>query len=51
MKKSEIYYLLQKTLITEEMQFDSDEKLEALRELFAQEDLAKYQEKPEEEQE
>ena len=50
MKKSQIYYLLQRTLITDEVQFDYDEKLEALRELFVQEDLAKLTEKQEEKQ-
>ena len=50
MKKSEIYRLLQRTLITEEVQFDYDERLEVLRELFAQEDLAKYSEEQEEKQ-
>ena len=48
MKKSEIYRLLQRTLITEEVQFDYDERLEALRELFAQEDLAKLMEEAQE---
>ena len=45
MKKSEIYRLLQRTLITEEIQFDYDERLEALRELMDQEDIAKLMEK------
>lgn len=44
MKKSEMYRLLQRTLITDEVQFDYDEKLEVLRELMAQEDLAKFSE-------
>lgn len=48
MKKSEMYRLLQRTLITDEVQFDYDEKLEALRELMIQEDLAKYAEEKEE---
>lgn len=41
MKKSEMYRQLQRTLITEEIQFDYDERLEVLRELFAQEDIAR----------
>lgn len=44
MKKSEIYRLLQRTLITEEVCFDYDERLEALRELMDQEDIAKLME-------
>ena len=36
MKKSEIYRLLQRTLITEEIQFDYDERLEVLKELMKQ---------------
>lgn len=51
MKKSEIYRLLQRTLITEEVQFDYDERLEVLRELFTQEDLAKFAEEQEAKQE
>lgn len=51
MKKSEMYRQLQRTLITEEIQFDYDERLEVLRELFAQEDLAKFSEAQEEKQE
>lgn len=47
MKKSEIYHLLQRTLITGEVQFDFDEMLEALRELFTQENLAKFSEEQE----
>lgn len=47
MKKSEMYLQLQRTLITEELQFDYDERLEVLRELMAQEDLAKFAEEQE----
>ena len=47
MKKSEMYRMLQMTLITDEAQFDYGEKLEALRELMIQEDLAKYEEEQE----
>ena len=47
MKKSEIYRLLQRTLITEEVCFDYDERLEVIRELMAQEDIAKYAEEHE----
>jgi len=46
-KKSEMYRMLQMTLITDEAQFDYGEKLEALRELMIQEDLAKYEEEQE----
>lgn len=51
MKKSEMYRQLQRTLITEEIQFDYDERLEVLRELFTQEDLAKFAEEQEAKQE
>ena len=47
MKKSEIYRLLQRTLITEEVQFDYDERLEVMRELMRQEDVYKYAEEHE----
>ena len=47
MKKSEIYRLLQRTLITEEIQFDYDERLEVLKELIKQEELEKYSEEHE----
>ena len=50
MKKSEIYRLLQMTVIAEEVQFGFEERLEVLRELFIQEDLAKFAEEQEEAQ-
>lgn len=46
MKKSEIYYKLQ-LLVVKDYELNAEPTLEILRELFVQEDLAKYQEKQE----
>lgn len=54
MKKSEIYHKLQIMVLAEAnvgTYEDAGESLEILRELFVQEDLAKYQEKLEATQE
>jgi hypothetical protein len=49
MKKSEMYHAMQRMLLAErELTFEA--KLEILRELFAQEDLAKYREEQEEQE-
>lgn len=48
MKKSEIYHILQKLVLSDSSRFNSyDEKLTVLRELFGQEDLAKMMEEME----
>lgn len=50
MKKSEMYHAMQRMLLTErEMTLEA--KLELLRELFIQEDLAKFSEEQEAKQE
>ena len=48
MKKSQFYRKLQLIVLDEDIYFDHMEKLEVLRELFVQEDLAKYAEEQEE---
>ena len=50
MKKSEIYHRLQLAALRD-VNMNYSETLEVLRELFAQEDLAKYREEQEAEQE
>jgi hypothetical protein len=50
MKKSEMYHTLQ-LLVVKDYELNAEPTLEILRELFAQEDLAKYREEHEEEQE
>lgn len=48
MKKSDIYHILQKLVLSDSSRFNGyDEKLMVLRELFAQEDLAKMMEEME----
>ena len=48
MKKSEIYHVLQKLVLSDSARFNNyDEKLTVLRELFVQEDLAKFAEEQE----
>ena len=46
MKKSELYHTLQQIVVTDSELYEED-KLEILRELFAQEDLAKFSEEQE----
>lgn len=47
MKKSELYHCMQEMLISEDCCLDDDVKLEALREMMRQEDLAKFSEEQE----
>lgn len=48
MKKSEIYHEIQKVVLAAPLDLmNAETKLKSLRELFQQEDLAKYQEKQE----
>lgn len=52
MKKSEIYHVLQKLVLSESTRFTNyEETLTVLRELFVQEDLAKFAEEQEAKQE
>ena len=46
MKKSEMYHALQ-LLVVRDVDLDAEPTLEILRELFAQEDFAKFQEEQE----
>ena len=50
MKKSEIYHNLQ-LLVVKDYELDAEPTLEILRELFVQEDLAKFSEEQEAKQE
>ena len=50
MKKSEIYHILQELVLDDDELFNSA-KLPILRELFAQEDMAKLMEEAQEKQE
>lgn len=50
MKKSAIYYNLQHVVLEEDKHLCNSDKLELLRELFIQEDLAKFAEEHEAEQ-
>lgn len=47
MKKSDIYYLLQMMVLRNEDPLTEETRIEILRELFVQEDLAKITEKQE----
>ena len=47
MKKSKLYKMLQYMVLTEVTGYSDDDRLEILRELIAQEDLAKFVEEQE----
>ena len=51
MKKSVLYSMLQHVVLKEDGFLSDSSKLEILRELFAQEDLARYAEEHEEQEE